>query len=73
MLMLSIPLKLSVGSIVGDLVDIVSKNGALLLNVGPRPDGIIPAPDVGILLGIGNWLNINGEVIFGTRPGKCSA
>lgn len=57
-------------SIVDDLVDMVSKNGALLLNIGPRPDGTIPQPEEEILLGIGNWLALNGEAIYGTRPWK---
>ena len=57
-------------SIVGDLVDIVSKNGALLLNIGPRPDGTIPEPEEEILLEIGGWLTINGEAIYGARPWK---
>ncbi|MBN1877061.1 MAG: alpha-L-fucosidase [Anaerolineae bacterium] len=56
------------GDIVGDLVDIVSKNGALLLNIGPRPDGTIPEPEVALLRDIGRWLAINGEAIYGTRP-----
>ena len=56
------------GEIVGDLVDIVSKNGALLLNIGPRPDGTIPEPEQEILRGIGRWLATNGEAIYGTRP-----
>lgn len=58
------------GSIIGDLVDIVSKNGALLLNIGPRPDGTIPEPEEEILLEIGRWLALNGEAIYGTRPWK---
>jgi alpha-L-fucosidase len=54
--------------IIQDLVDIVSKNGALLLNIGPRPDGMIPEPEQAILREIGAWLRVNGEAIFGTRP-----
>jgi alpha-L-fucosidase len=58
------------GSLVDDLVDIVSKNGALLLNIGPRPDGTIPEPDEALLREIGAWLSKNGEAIYGTRPWK---
>lgn len=53
--------------IVGDLVDIVSKNGCLLLNVGPKPDGSFTKEDRDILLEIGKWLAVNGEGIYGTR------
>ncbi|OPZ06190.1 MAG: Alpha-L-fucosidase [candidate division BRC1 bacterium ADurb.BinA364] len=55
-------------AIIGDLADIVSKNGALLLNIGPRPDGTIPEPEREILLAVGRWLKVNGEAIYGTRP-----
>ena len=58
------------GAIVGDLVDIVSKNGSLLLNIGPRPDGTIPEAEEQILLEIGRWLQVNGEAIYGSRPWK---
>ncbi len=58
----------SVTTLVHDLVDIVSKNGNLLLNVGPRPDGVIPDEAAACLLGVGEWLKINGEAIYGTRP-----
>ena len=54
--------------IIGDLVDVVSKNGALLLNIGPKPDGTIPEPEQQILLDIGKWLKVNGEAIYSTRP-----
>ena len=50
------------------LVDAVSKNGNLLLNVGPRADGSIADHDRELLLGIGDWLRANGEGIYGTRP-----
>lgn len=50
-----------------DLVDIVSKNGTLLLNVGPRADGTISEQDTEVLLHIGEWLKVNGEAIYGTK------
>ena len=57
-------------TLVDDLVDIVSKNGCLLLNVGPKKDGTIPEDQQTVLLEIGNWLKINGEAIYGSRPWK---
>lgn len=53
--------------IICDLVDIVSKNGCLLLNVGPKADGTISDEDRAVLLGIGEWLKVNGEAIYGTK------
>jgi alpha-L-fucosidase len=55
-------------SIVWQLVDIVSKNGNLLLNIGPKSDGTIPEQAQTILRQIGAWLKVNGEAIYGTRP-----
>jgi alpha-L-fucosidase len=54
--------------IIHQLVDIVSKNGNLLLNIGPRSDGTIPDEVQRILLSVGRWLKVNGEAIYGTRP-----
>ena len=50
------------------LADVVSKNGALMLNVSPMANGIIPQNQQDILLTIGDWLNVNGEAIYATRP-----
>lgn len=50
------------------LVDIVSKNGNLLLNVGPMPDGTIPTVQANLLRGMGAWLKTYGAAIYGTRP-----
>jgi alpha-L-fucosidase len=59
---------LSAGAVIRMLVDIVSKNGNLLLNVGPRADGSIHELQRKCLLGLGAWLDVNGEAIWGTRP-----
>jgi alpha-L-fucosidase len=59
---------LSAGELVRSLVDIVSKNGNLLINVGPRADGTIPEPQREALSGLGTWLDVNGEAVFGSRP-----
>jgi alpha-L-fucosidase len=54
--------------VVHQLVDIVSKNGNLLLNIGPKSDGTIPDEVQKVLLDVGAWLKVNGEAIYGTRP-----
>ncbi|EWH08979.1 alpha-l-fucosidase [Catenovulum agarivorans DS-2] len=54
--------------IIDILIDIVSKNGLMLLNVPPNPDGSIPAEITQMLTDMGEWLKINGEGIYETRP-----
>ncbi len=58
----------TVDALVDVLIDIVAKNGCLLLNIGPRADGTIPEAGRRLLLGLGDWLRLNGEAIYGTRP-----
>jgi alpha-L-fucosidase len=63
------------------LVDIASKGGNFLLNVGPTAEGLIPAPSVERLAAIGEWMKVNSESIYGTTAsplgevpwGRCTA
>lgn len=57
----------SVKEIIWNLIEVVAKNGNLLLNVGPKADGSIPKRDREILLSIGEWLKVNGEGIYESK------
>jgi alpha-L-fucosidase len=56
-----------VNQVIGLLVDAVSKNGTLLLNISPKSDGTIPQDQQDTLLGLGKWLETNGEAIYDTH------
>lgn len=58
----------STADLVAELVDVVAKNGVLLLNVGPKADGTIAEPEQRLLEEIGRWLVVNGQAVYGTRP-----
>jgi len=64
---------LSVAELVHLLADRVSKNGNLLLGIGPRADGSISELQADRLRGLGRWLRANGEAIYQTRPWKTHA
>ena len=59
---------MTTNEIIDYLADIVSKGGNLLINIGPKADGTIPEVMQDRLKGVGSWLSVNGEAIYGTRP-----
>ena len=60
----------SAQQVISMLIDIVSKNGNLLLSVPVRADGTIDDKEIAILEGIKEWMDVNGQAIYGTRPWK---
>jgi len=58
----------STETLIRNLVDIASKGGNYLLNVGPTSEGLIPEPSVERLAEVGKWMKVNGEAIYGTGP-----
>jgi len=61
------PIRKSVGQLLLQLTTIAEDEGNYLLNVGPKPDGTIPKEDADRLRGIGRWLKVNGEAIYGSQ------
>ncbi len=58
----------SVETVVRQLQECAAKGGNLLLNIGPKADGSVPEAVKNVFLGVGAWLRVNGEAIYGTRP-----
>lgn len=56
------------GEIIRNLIEVISKNGCYMLNVGPKPDGTICEEERDVLLKLGEWLSVNGEAIRSSKP-----
>jgi len=60
--------RMSVPVLIGNAVDAISKNGVVMINVALKGDGTLPAEQAKYIEGLGKWLKINGEGIYGARP-----
>lgn len=63
----------AVKDVIHEMIEVISRNGNFLINIGPREDGTIPEPQVDRLEAMGDWLKINGDAIYGTRYWKQNA
>ena len=63
----------STETLVRNLIDVASKGGNYLLNVGPMADGLIPQPSVDRLAGVGTWMKMNGQSIYATTASPFTA
>ena len=59
--------KKNAGEVIHEMIEVVSRNGNFLINIGPRADGTIPEWQVERLRAMGDWLKINGAAIYGSR------
>lgn len=64
--------RMSIPVLIGNAVDAISKNGVVMMNVALKGDGTLPEPQAKMLQAFGDWIKINGEGIYGTRPWKIS-
>ncbi|MCM2369585.1 alpha-L-fucosidase [Aporhodopirellula aestuarii] len=60
----------TVESVIHEMIEVISRNGNFLVNIGPKADGTIPEPQVERLHAMGKWLNVNGDAIYGSRYWK---
>ena len=60
----------SIEDVMHEMIEVISRNGNFLVNIGPKADGTIPAPQVERLQAMGTWLKINGNAIYGSRYWK---
>ena len=63
----------TVESVIHEMIEVVSRNGNFLINIGPKADGTLVPEQVERLRAMGDWLKINGDAIYGTRYWKVNA